>query len=74
MFATIGVRYSFGCVLVKLPSVVLPVRLLPDIDTIEPPLGKSPVAFWVIVLLPMRIVLPALLCAPVVENEVVPVI
>ena len=42
--------YSLGTVLVNVPFVVLPVRLLSAIDTIEPPFGNSPVTFWVIVL------------------------
>ena len=48
-------RYSFGTVPVNAPSVVLPVRLLPDIDTIAPPLA-SPVSFCVITLFEMRTV------------------
>ena len=53
------------------PSVVLPVTLLPDIETIEPPFAFSPVEFCVITLLAIRTVSPALPRTPVVENEII---
>ena len=50
--------YSFGTVVVNAPLMVLPVRLLPDIETSEPPFAFSPVEFCVITLFEMRTVEP----------------